>query len=213
MKLNSKQLNLKACILICSPIFKRMMSKTCIINNSFFEMSKSSYLISLLLAFFIVSSSTQSSSSISQGFLPLAGNKIDKVVIGYGDDGILLTESKRENLDIDIERVNLDVNDETEWTVEWEIEGDSFHLVNNNGDVSIVGPKIQLEIGALISSIAKVPIESVGDLIGSFSKNAINAAYSAASISSFSAADVIGNASDIVKQNINQVNNERPNGN
>ena len=168
-------------------------------------MKRVSYLTPLIFAFLFLSSSAQISSAISQGFLPLAGNKIDEVVIGYGDDGIVLTESNQEDLDIDIERVKLDVENESEWTVEWETEGNTFHLIDKDGDISIVGSNIQLAIGALISSIAKVPKESVGDLIGTLAKNAITAANSAATVSSFTAADVIDDATKIVIQNIEEV--------
>jgi len=78
-------------------------------------------------------------------FLPIITEWVEYAVVGYGDDGLLLTysgESTYEDLVLGIEEINLFGRGENEWTAEWTDHGthDVYHLANVEDNLYIVGP-------------------------------------------------------------------------
>jgi len=138
---------------------------------------------------------------IPSGFLPDLGGAIDEVVIGYGQDGLMITENLEANLDYDFQKVQLDVADDNEWTVEFDVVGEgSFHLVDDQGQISIVGEDINIPVSDKISELTGVSQNVVGDLIGTLIKNALNAAENVAIDSSITSSDVLGDQTTIADQ-------------
>ncbi len=78
-------------------------------------------------------------------FLPIITEWVESAIVGYGNNGLLLTysgESTYEDLVLGIEEIDLFGNAENEWTAQWTDHGtlDVYHLSNNEDNLFIVGP-------------------------------------------------------------------------
>jgi len=112
-------------------------------------------------------------------FLPIITEWVEYAVVGYGDNGLLLTYSGEPNYEdfvLDIQEIDLFGRSENEWTAEWTDHGtlDTYHLADVNNELFIIGPAGTFPVTNYASAAIGVPPEDLDHDIGIVAENFVD---------------------------------------
>ncbi len=105
---------------------------------------------------------------------------VPDLLVGYGDDGVLITHSGdflENDLLIHLESTELDVEDDNEWTVSWTNgNGESYHLAYLEGDIYAIGDNndVSLNISPDITYYVGIPDEFDYYLVSNLAKGLVD---------------------------------------
>ena len=105
---------------------------------------------------------------------------LPSVLVGYGDDGVLITHSGdflENDLLIHLESTELDIENPDEWTVSWtNSHGESYHLAYLEEDIYVIGDNNDkvLDISPDITYFAGVPEDFDYYLVSTMAKGLVD---------------------------------------
>ena len=100
-----------------------------------------------------------------------------ELTLGDGDRGIIITSDAQPGY-YDLERTELDIENENEWTFEWiDTTRTQYHIVNDDGNILLVGPSFEQSISDNVQVVVEGLVENLDGIIHDLIEQRVDDAY------------------------------------